>query len=340
MKIVNAMFSKVNGGLEQVFLNYTPALSNHGNQVISVIHPQAEIKDYCPKDNLKLVHNYNQYDPFAILKLRKLINTEQPDCIITHSYRAAYLFKKTKTKIPKIAVCHVRSHYKFGSDAIIALTEHMRQEIIKTGQPQNKVFVVPNMIAIPDDLHFKTPKETEIPIIGACARMADIKGLDIFIEALAELKRRKIPFKAKIAGDGKEKERYINLIHYHQLEKDISLLGWLNNTHDFYQSLDMFCLPSREESFGMVVLEAMMHSLPMVLTDLSGPKEIVGSSESAILVPPNDPLRMADGLERILYDRKLAKELASNAFNRVQYFSSKNVGPVLHETLQKICHNH
>lgn len=337
MKIINAMFSKVNGGLEQVFLNYTPALTHLGNKVISIIHPKAEIKNQCPKDNLILVHNYNQYDPFAIMHLRQILATEKPDCIITHSYRAAYLFNKTKTKIPKIAVCHVRSHYQFGSDAIIALTESMRQEIIKAGQPKDRIYVVPNMINIPEDYHFRHPSENEIPTIGVCARMVEIKGIDVFIEALAELKQRHIPFKAKIAGDGKEKSRYIHLIHHHGLEKDITLLGWVDNTQEFYQNIDIFCLPSRQETFGMVILEAMLHSLPMVLTDVSGPQEIVGHSESAILVPPNDPLKMADALEQIIYDKRLAKELAMNAFNRVHYYSSKSIGPILQDTLREIC---
>ncbi len=337
MKVVNAMFSKVNGGLEQVFLNYTPTLQKQGNQVISVIHPQAEIKSLCQHDNMFQIHNYNQYDPIAVLKLRKLIKTERPDCVITHSYRASYLFKKTRTKVPKIAVCHVRSHYEFGSNAIIALTDHMRQEIIKAGQPKETVFTVPNMIEIPDELKYKEPHETDMPVIGACARMVEIKGLDIFIEALAELKRRRIPFKAKIAGDGKERDRYIELIKKHHMENDILLLGWLNNTEEFYQNIDIFCLPSREEAFGMVVLESMKHSLPMVLSDLSGPQEIVGNSECAILVSPNDPLRMADGLERVIYDRTLAKELSFNAFQRVKDYSSLKVGPILQDALHTIC---
>src|SRR4051794_40493487 len=125
MKILNVMFSKVNGGLEQVFLNYNHTLTMQGHEVIPVIHPQAEIKSSCQSKHLVMIHNYNQYDPIAIYRLRRLLKTTRPDCIITHSYRAAYLLKKTRTKIPKIAVCHVRGHYNFGTDAIIAITQQM-----------------------------------------------------------------------------------------------------------------------------------------------------------------------------------------------------------------------
>lgn len=337
MIVVNAMFSKVNGGLEKVFLNYTPALREQGNRVLSVIHPQAEIKNSCDPKDLFQIHNYNQYDPVAIYKLRHFLSKNQPDCIITHSYRASYLFKKTRTKIPKVAVCHVRSHYEFGTDAIIALTDSMREEIIDSGQPAETVFTVPNMLHIPADACFQAPKEHEIPVIGACARMSHIKGLDIFIDALGELKRRNIPFKACIAGNGEEREQYIKLAHKHHLENHLEFLGWVEDTETFYKNIDIFCLPSREESFGMVVLESMLHSLPLVLSDLSGPRDIVGNSDCALMVPPNDPLRMADALEQVICDRLLAHKLAENAFNRVHYFSNERVGPKLQDTLEAIC---
>lgn len=334
------MFSKVNGGLEQVFLNYTPALSMQGNHVIPVIHPQAEIKDICPQEHLKLIHNYNKYDFLAVYKLRKLIKNEAPDCVILHSYRAAYLFNKTRTKVPKIAVCHVKGHYNFGTDALIAITEQMRQDIINSGIPEHQVFTVPNMIHIPEELIFQKPRDTEIPVIGVCARFAAIKGVDIFIEALAILKQRNIPFKAKIAGDGKERETYIKLIRHHKLTNDIDLLGWIDDKHSFYKNLDIYCLPSREEAFGLVILESMMHSLPMVLSKLSGPVEIIGDSESALLVTPEDPASMADALERIIKDKQLANKLAYNAYQRVHYYSNHNIGPMLHHVLETVCSNY
>jgi len=336
MKLFNAMFSKVNGGLEQVFLNYTPALISQGNDVISIIHPHAQIKNACPQENLMTVHNYNQHDLFAILKLRRLIKSKAPECIITHSHRAAYLFKKTRTKVPRIAVCHVKGNYNFGSDAIIALTDQMRQDIIASGQPAETVFTVPNMIHIPEHFGYKEPEKKEKPVIGVCARLSHIKGIDVFIEALAELKRRNIPFAAKIAGDGKEKEQYIQLINQQGLQQEVTLLGWIEDRNAFYESIDIFCAPSREESFGLSILESMTHSLPMVLTEVSGPVDIVGNSQSALFVPPCNPQLMADGLEQLIKNHSLQCELANKAFKRVQHYSSPIVGATLQKTIEHI----
>jgi glycosyltransferase involved in cell wall biosynthesis len=337
MKVVNAMFSKVNGGLEQVFLNYMPALAQQGNQVIPIIHPKAEIIDACPQEHLRTVHNFNQHDFFAIYKLRKLIQQEQPHCIITHSYRAAYLFKKTKTRVPKIAVCHVQGHYNFGSDAIIAITEPMRQDIIKAGIPAHKVFTVPNMIPFPQHLEYQEPKPRDVAVIGVCARFVSMKGIDVFLASLAELKKRQVPFKAEIAGDGPERELYLKLIAEYKLASQVKLLGWVHHREEFYRNLDIFCLPSRKEAFGLVILESMLHSLPLVITDLPGPREIIAQSDSALVVPSEDPISMANSLERLIKDKELAKQCAINAFKRVQHYSIASVGPLLHEVLEKVC---
>ena len=147
MKIFNVMMSKVNGGLEQVFLNYSEALESFGHDVYPIIHPKSQIKSFCNPDKLIEVHNFNQHDYIAIWKLRRLIQKLKPDYIITHSHRAAYLIKKTKTFVPTVAVCHVKGNYHFGTKAIIALTESMRADITGAGISEQAVFTVPNMLS-------------------------------------------------------------------------------------------------------------------------------------------------------------------------------------------------
>lgn len=332
------MFSKVNGGLEQVFLNYIPTLKQRGHEVISVIHPAAQIRSSCPKEGLVTLHNFNQHDWLAIWRLRRLIQQEQPDCIIMHSYRAAYLLKKTGTKVPKIAVCHVKGHYDFGADALIAITENMRQEIIASGKSAERVFTVPNMIELSQHTHFSQRKRGEIPLIGAIARFAHNKGIDIFIAALVELKRRNIAFRAQIAGDGPEKEKYLALVEQHHLIEQVEFLGWLEDREHFYSHLDIFCLPSREEAFGLVILESMKHHLPMVLSDLSGPREIIGHTHSALLVEPENPIKLANGLQRLIEDKVLSNDLALQASQRVKQYSYEKIGEQLERVLLEVSH--
>ena len=342
MKIMNVMFSKVNGGVEQVFLNYTNVLDSFGNEIISVIHPWSQIRKSCAGDNLRTLFSYGRNDFIAVHRLRQLILKEQPDCIITHTKRAALLVDKTKTTVPKIAVCHTIELYNElarVSDAVIAITEHMYRDIIGQGVSGKKIYTVPNMISFPEDLAYKEPESAVIPVIGASARFSDLKGLDVFIDALALLKGNGISFKANIAGDGKQKKKYIKQINHHGLQNEVRLLGWINDKQAFYESLDIFCHPSLKESFGLVVVESMMHSLPMVLTQISGPVEIVGDTECAVMVPPSDPVSLANGLERLINDSSLAKRLSYNGFLRANTYSSHTIGPILNRVVNDVCNS-
>lgn len=334
------MFSTVDGGVEQVFMNYTRSLELQKNHVISIIHPWAHIKKQCSEFDLRTMYSYGSKDFIAVRRLRKLIEQEKPDCVITHTRRAAHLVQQTQTQVPKIGVCHTIELYdelKFLSDAIITITHHMHQELIKCNSPVKSIYTVPNMVykaTIPD---YKLPEKKSIPVIGACARFSELKGLDVFIKALAELKQRGHEFKAKIAGDGKQKKQYLQLIKQLDLVDQVSLLGWINDTQTFYESLDIFCHPSLKESFGLVVVEGMMHSLPLVLTEISGPKEIIGSSESAIMVPPSDPVALANGLEYIIRDNNLARKLSYNGYQRSLNYTMHQVAPTLDAVIKEIC---
>ncbi len=270
----------------------------------------------------------------------QLIMAENPHCIITHGARASHLLKSTRTTVPIIAVSHKTMGFKhlFGSDALIALTKEMRGDIIKAGQNPKKVFMVPNMIHMPNGLNFSEPKNSAIPVIGVCGRFEKVKGFDIFLLALSELKKRGIPFKAKIAGEGPEIDTYNEIIQMHGIKDDVEFIGWVNDKKQFYESLDIFCLPSHSESFGLVILEAFMHSLPCVLTNSSGPNEIVGDSGCAILVPPSSPLALAEGLMKILANRELYSSLALASFQRVQYYSSLNISRMIQRVIEEVCY--
>ncbi|CAM2732796.1 glycosyltransferase family 4 protein [Legionella worsleiensis] len=340
MKIINAMFSKVNGGVEQVFLNYTEVLHSFGHEIIPVIHPWSQIKKSCTGTQVQTLFSYGRNDFLAVYRLRQLISRIKPSCIITHTKRAALLFDKTKTRVPKIAVCHTIESYPEllnASDAIIAITETMYQEIMSYGEPEKKIYTVPNMVSVPNNLIYREPQSSAVPTIGASARFSELKGLDVFIDALALLKQKGILFKAKIAGDGKQKKQYLKMLRDRGLQNDVTLLGWIEDKQKFYNSLDIFCHPSLKESFGLVVVESMMYSLPMVLTQISGPMEIVGDTECAIMVPPADPVSLAQGLERLIEDNNLAKKLAYNGFLRADYYSSDKVGPLLNKVMEELC---
>jgi glycosyltransferase involved in cell wall biosynthesis len=336
MKVFNVMFSKGLGGIEQVFLDYNHALSIHHHQVVPIIHPNASIKNKIYGHFLS-VFNFNKFDPFAIYKLRKLIKAEQPKCIITHGNRATSLMKKAAGDIPVIAVCH---NYKFkpllGSDAIIAITKDIKKHLIAAGQPKDSIYHVPNMIMSPEDLPYTTPKFRKPPIIGFVGRFVKKKGVDLLLKSLSILDKKRLDFRAIIAGDGEERELIARLVVEYKLEDKVKLVGWVDDKKAFFDSIDIFCLPSHHEPFGLVLLEAFKHSKAVVATKSEGPSEIAKHEENILFSPVGDAEKLASNLEKIIKDEKLAKKLSGNGYKTVQDYSPWIVGRKLQVVVEEV----
>jgi glycosyltransferase involved in cell wall biosynthesis len=337
MKILNAMFSKKLGGIEQVFLDYNQALTIQNSEVLPIIHPKSDVKNKVQGRYLE-VKNVSKFDLLAVYRLKKIILIEQPNCIITHGNRATDLFRKTNTIIPIIPVCH---NYKFksliGSYAIIAITNDLREKLIEAGQADNTIHVIPNMIHIDEDKSHRKFVFREIPVIGVMARFVKKKGIDTFIKSLYELKKRKIKCKAKIAGSGEEEKKLKKMTEDLGLKDEVEFIGWVENKYEYYNGIDIFCLPSNREPFGLVLLEAMSYCKPIVTTDTEGPSEIVDENH-AIIVRKEDYTAMSYAIERIIKNHELARNLGISGFKRVQNYSIFNVSRKLKSLVEDLCY--
>ena len=87
---------------------------------------------------------------------------------------------------------------------------------------------------------------------------------------------------------------------------------------DYYQGSDVFCLPSWEEGFPLVLLQAMASGLPVVATDVTGVADIVTPGVEGEIVPVGDVPALREALDRVLSDPIRAKEMGAAARNRVK----------------------
>lgn len=149
------------------------------------------------------------------------------------------------------------------------------------------------------------------PIVAAAARLDVWKGLEDFIDAAALVHRRRPDARFVIAGgaiDGLE--AYESQLRARAaargLDGVLSFAGWTYGPAqmpEFYRSIDVFVLPSREaEPFGLVVLEAMASARPVIATAHGGPLEIVVEGETGVLVAPGRADGLASAITRLLED--------------------------------------
>ncbi|MBW3614259.1 MAG: glycosyltransferase family 4 protein, partial [Actinobacteria bacterium] len=156
------------------------------------------------------------------------------------------------------------------------------------------------------------------PAILFIGRHEPRKGLATLLAALSRLPG---DVRLLVAGDGPQTP---------ELRRRFARDGrvvWLGRISDeekarYLRSVDAFCAPSVSgESFGIVLLEAMAASVPIVASDLPGYRNVARPAEHALLVPPDDPAALAAGLVRVLEDGSLRQRLVDGGDARAAEFS-------------------
>ena len=167
------------------------------------------------------------------------------------------------------------------------------------------------------------------PWIGFLGRLEPVKGVDVLIEAAAQLTH---PASVVIAGAGPEKSRLEGLVVARRLQDRIRFYGEVPYAEvpGFLKALDVLVLPSKtllplhKEQFGRVLVEAMAAGVPVVGSSSGAVPEVIG--EAGLVVPERDPSALAAALDMLLADPGLRQTLAERGRQRVM---SQYAWPVL-----------
>src|SRR5207237_685196 len=122
-------------------------------------------------------------------------------------------------------------------------------------------------------------------------------------------------------SDSSKRAALRRAVHHHQLHKYVRFLGYLpeETLAVMYRLAAVFVFPSLYEGFGLPPLEAMASGTPVVTSNLSSLPEVAG--DAAMLVDPYDPQAIADGMQRVLTDERLRRELRTKGLARARQFS-------------------
>ncbi|MFY9589903.1 glycosyltransferase family 4 protein [Rickettsia endosymbiont of Halotydeus destructor] len=318
MKILNIMLSRDLGGIQQAFLDYSFALKLQKVEVINVTSFGAKINALLSSKSFKLL-NLAPIDFFSCLILKYIIYKTKADIIIAHGNRAINFSRFAKPKrIPLIGVAHNYSLKGLKKcDYVIALTEHMKSYLLKNNFIGLKIFLLPNMINIKKD--FVSNKQYRNPIvIGMIARFVPKKGTDFFIKGMHILKDKGYKFKAIIGGDGEERDKLLTLTHKLGLTDCVSFTGWVEDKDKFFDELDIFCLPSLHEPFGIILLEAMETSLPVVSFNTEGPNEILTHRKEGLICKKNNINDLAEEIIYLIDHPNEAQKFSEAAYLRLK----------------------
>ena len=190
-----------------------------------------------------------------------------------------------------------------------------------------------SVMPIPVDTSKYFPADNfKIGRIGFAGRLNDPrKNINLLFDVVEILKFNETKFELYLAGIGGEE--FKDQVKLRGLEKNIKFVGQLSEAKllNFYQSLDLFVIPSHQEGLAIVGLEAMAAGLPIISTRCGGPEAYVRDQQNGFLVN-SDAKEMATAIKRILINRETRGRMSQKSLDIVQTEYS-------HDTFSKILKN-
>jgi phosphatidylinositol alpha-mannosyltransferase len=154
-------------------------------------------------------------------------------------------------------------------------------------------------------------------------RLEERKGLIHLLKAYHRLRKRRVDARLLVAGAGPKLREYRRFTGLRGI-RDVEFLGRVSDDEKarYLASADVFCAPSTgQESFGIVLLEAMAAGVPIVASDIHGYKRVVERNVQGILVEPKNPRALAAALYGLARDPDLRHELGEAGRQRAPEFS-------------------
>jgi glycosyltransferase involved in cell wall biosynthesis len=147
------------------------------------------------------------------------------------------------------------------------------------------------------------------------------KGFDLLIEAFYLFSQKNKEWTLDIVGEGVEEELYRSLIKKYNLDDRVTIHPFTNHIQGYYSNAQIYVLSSRWEGFGLVLVEAMAHGLPVVSSDLPTSKEIMG--DFGLYFKNGDITDLAERLEEATHIDWSKK--SQEAFNIAKRFDIQNI---------------
>lgn len=179
-------------------------------------------------------------------------------------------------------------------EAVVVLTERDRQRWLEALQPRSTVTRIANPLPFPFP---NAPSPRQVKTVLAMGRLVKAKGFDVLIRAWARIAAFAPDWRLVIRGEGEERQSLATLADDLGLSDCVRMPGICADVSAAYENASVFCLSSRYEGFGLVLIEAMAFGLPIVSTNCeTGPREMLRCGDNALLVPVDDPEALAVAL--------------------------------------------
>ena len=255
----------------------------------------------------------------AVFKLRKIIRQESIDIIhaqtrvtqvmgalLSHTAPAAYC-----------STCHgffkprwSRKIFPCWGKAVIAISpavrEHLRRDLLV---PEDRIALIRNGLNL-EEFPLRSREEKHAsrrewrlpdgPLLGIVARLSDVKGHSVLIDAMPAVLARFPAVRLLIVGEGKTAAGLKKQVETLGLEPQVIFMPVVNRTADILPLLDIFVLPSLQEGLGLSAMEAQAAGLPVIASRVGGLPSLIEDGRTGRLVEPRDSAQLAGAIIDLL----------------------------------------
>ncbi|BAU66921.1 glycosyl transferase group 1 [Stanieria sp. NIES-3757] len=233
------------------------------------------------------------------------------------------------------------------SSGLVSTSQTLLVELVKQVKislPQKRIAAIPNPVNCQLIVHKAQAtvdhpwlKRKIKPVIISVARLAKQKNFPLLLNAFS-LVLTHIDAKLIILGEGSERKSLEKLTRELDLENKVSFPGECQNPWKYMSKADLFVLPSQEEAFGLVLVEAMACGLPVIATDAiaGGPRSIINDNRYGLLIANKDVNALADAIIKVLTLPDLRAQLITASAERCRDFEPRKIAQEWFSFLQQL----
>ena len=331
------------GGVERAAINLANAMADNFKVSIVSLYSESGVPFYPLDERVRVIHlgvkftpglkNYIPQNIAVFRELRRKISFSPQVTTVgvnVNINAVLALLKKSGTQ-GRFIGCE---HMNFDEAVKLArltrrLTYRFLDDLVVLTTAEQKVFkkllhidakVIPNSLSFNPEI----PAKLDSRRLIAVGRYTEQKGFDRLIPVIADLMRRHEDWTLDIFGQGEQESELRHIILREGL-KNVRLNAPTHEIEQQYLHSSIFLMPSRWESFGMVILEAQICGLPVVAYDSSnGPRSLV-SSENGVLVEDGNGPAFAAAIERLMTDTAYRRQLGHNARLSAQAYAPERI---------------
>ncbi|PFX98197.1 hypothetical protein COL41_04180 [Bacillus mycoides] len=266
--------------------------------------------------------NASFYRKYIFVVLAKILRKR----VVLHIHSGAFLtfYEETSLNVQKLI-----RHALNISDMVLVLTDFWRAEFKKTIKFDTPICILSNFI---DILKYRNNGEKYIKNqkrVLFLGKISTKKGVYDILESISSVSKKYPNIEFVFAGNGHPEEikQFTNKIKHMGVSENVNYLGWINFNikKKYLHESDILVLPSYQEAFGIVLIEAMAVGLPIIASNIGGIPDVVKDRENALLIEPGDVSSLKESILEIFDDDILSNKLKSNNLDKSKKYDVRKV---------------